>query len=215
MDTLARILPIAAPEQCSGRVTDVAEGRITVTVHGASVACARAASCLLEPVAGDRVVLYREGAEAWVLAVLERPAQTASDVVLDGDATVRSRDGAVTLSAPGGVRLESPEEVRAVTGRFRLVSQRAELAVAKILATGRAIEAEVQQIRTHATRVDQVIGHLTQHVRTALRHVDDLDLVRAGRVDYRAEQTMALHGESAVVTARDVAKVDGGQIQLG
>lgn len=215
MDNLARILPLASPEHCSGRVVDVSPGRITVHVHGAPLGCVRAASCLLEPVVGDRVVVFREGVEAWVLAVLERPAETLSEVVLEGDATLRSRAGTVTVSAPRGVRLESPEEIRAVSGRFRLVSQRAEIAVATILATGKAIEAEVQQLRTHASRVDQVIGNLTQHIRTAIRRVEDVDLVRAGRVDYRADHVMALHGESAVVTARDVAKVDGQQIQLG
>ncbi len=60
-----------------------------------------------------------------------------------------------------------------------------------------------------------MIGHFTQTVRSAMRTVEDVDVVRAKRIDYRAEQTMSLHGEAAVVTAREVVKVDGSQIQLG
>lgn len=216
MDNLARLRPpAAAPEHSSGLVVEARDGRFSVRVRGELVSCARAASCLLEPAAGDRVVVYREGAEAWVLAVLDRAAGTVTDVVLDGDATVRSREGTVTVSAPKGVRLESPEEVRAVTGRFRVAAERAELMVQRVLAAGHTVEAQVQHLRTHAGRLDQVIGHFTQTVRSAMRTVEDVDVVRANRIDYRAEQTMSLHGEAAVVTAREVVKVDGSQIQLG
>jgi len=216
MDNLARLhRPVATSEHVSGQVIEARDGGFTVRVRGELVVCLRAASCLLEPVADDRVVVFREGAEAWVLAVLDRAPGAVTDVVLDGDATVRSREGTVTVSAPKGVRLESPAEVRAVSGRFRVVAERAELMVKRVLAAGDVVEAQVQHLRTHAGRLDQVIGHLTQSVRSAIRTVDDVDVVRANRIDYRAEQTMSLHGEAAVVTAREVVKVDGSQIQLG
>jgi len=218
MDNLARIIPptlVAKFEPSSGRVVRVEDGAFVVRVQAVEVRCARAASCLLEPAVGDRVVAWSEGAEAWVLAVLERAPETACDVVLEGDARVRSRDGAVTVSAPGGVRLESPTEVRLVSARVGVAAEKMDLAVQKVLAVGRTVEAEFTSARLHAQRLDQVLGNFTQRVKTALRMVDDVDVVRAGRVDYRAEQVMNLHGESAVMTAEGVVKVDGGQIQLG
>lgn len=216
MDNLARIIPPApAFEPASGHVLRVDGGAFVVRVRSVELRCARAASCLLEPAVGDRVVAWSEGAEAWVLAVLERAPETACDVVLEGDARVRSRDGAVTVSAPGGVRVESPTEVRLASAKVRVIAEGLDLAAQRVLAVGRAVEAEVAEVRTHAKRVDQVIGSLTQRVKTALRMVDDLDAVRAARMDYRAEQVMNLHGESAVMTGETVVKVDAGQIQLG
>jgi hypothetical protein len=216
MDNVARLhRPLPAAEHASGHVVEARDGAFTVRVRGELVTCARAASCLLEPVRDDRVVVFREGEAAWVLAVLARAAGTASDVVLEGDATLRSRDGTVTVSAPQGVRLESPTEVRAVTARLRVAVDRADLLMKRVLAAGQAVEAQVGELRTHAGRLDQVIGHLTQSVRSALRTVDDTDTLRAKRVDYRAEQAMTLHGDAAVLTAREVVKVDGAQIQLG
>jgi len=214
MDNLARLhRPAAAPEHSSGQVVEARDGRFSVRVRGEFVSCARAASCLLEPAAGDRVVTYREGAEAWVLAVLDRAPGTVTDVVLDGDATVRSREVTVTVSAPKGVRLESPEEVRGDGALPRGGRARGDHGAAR---AGRGAHGGgAGAAPPHAGRLDQVIGHFTQTVRSAMRTVEDVDVVRANRIDYRAEQTMSLHGAAAVVTAREVVKVDGSQIQLG
>lgn len=216
MNNVARLRPAAPPTtHTSGFVSAVEGGRFTVRLEAVEVECAQAASCLLQPVVGDRVVVYQEGLEAWVLAVLERPTGTASDVVLEGDATVSSREGVVTLRGPKGVRLESPEEVRTVTARVRMLAERADLAIDRALLVGKTLHTQVSEVRAQASTLDLLVGHLASRVKSALRQVDEVDVVRAGRIDYRAESIAQVEGKATVVHASEVVKVDGAQIQLG
>jgi hypothetical protein len=47
------------------------------------------------------------------------------------------------------------------------------------------------------------------------RFVEEIDQTRAGTVDLRAQNLMAIRGENAVISARVLAKVDGEQIHIG
>lgn len=218
MNNVARLRPAASHVPSlptSGHVVAIGDEGITVRLDDREALCQQAASCLLRPVEGDRVVVYQEGAEAWVLAVLTRPAGTASEVVLEGDATVASREGVVTLRGPQGVRLESPVEVRAVTGKLRMLAEQADLVLERALLVGKTLHTQVQDVRAQAQQVDSIVGHFVSRVKTAIRQVEQADVVRAGRIDYRADSVAQLEGEATVVHASAVVKVDGKQIQLG
>ena len=47
------------------------------------------------------------------------------------------------------------------------------------------------------------------------RVVEECDYLRSGEVDYRADKNMSLRGDNTMVTAKELVKVDGGQIHLG
>jgi hypothetical protein len=51
--------------------------------------------------------------------------------------------------------------------------------------------------------------------RTAFRMTEGVDQVRAGRIDYQAEETVRVHAKDTLVTATRLAKVDARQIHMG
>ena len=47
------------------------------------------------------------------------------------------------------------------------------------------------------------------------RTIEDIDQLKANKIDYAAETTLALRARHAVVHAEEICKVDAGQVQLG
>lgn len=215
MDNLARLRPNVSVYE-SGTVTEQREGVTRVRTQAGEFTCARAVSCLVEPREGDRVAVFADASgAAYVLAVLERADGAPVDLVVDGDASLKARGGALRLQGPRGVHLESAAEVTAVTGRFRLVAERAELATQRVLAVGQVVEAQVRKVTVFSKTLDRFVDHVIERCRTSVRVVDESDTVRAKRIDLKADELLAVRGENAVVTAEELVKVDGRQIHFG
>ncbi len=69
----------------------------------------RALSCLVEPTAGDFVLVASHPAGAsYVLAVLERDAGAATQLSVDGDLNVCLAGGKFTVAAREGIRASPP-----------------------------------------------------------------------------------------------------------
>ena len=167
---------------------------VQVAADGGSVFQARRAlSCLVDPEPGDRVLVARSraGAEAYVLAVLEREGDAAVSLVSPRATELRSV-GPLTIVAP---------EATIATPVFSLQS-----AVAHLHAT---------RVASVLGAVDVIVDRLVQRAKQVFRVVEELDHLRAGQVDYEAKGTLSLHAENTTMTAEGLVKVDGEQIQLG
>jgi hypothetical protein len=196
-------------------VDEVRAGKARVRAAGASYEAARAVSCLVAPEPGDRVlVAINEAGSAWVLAVLERDDASVTTIAVEGE---------LSLQSSGPMRLSSDESVSVATeGPVAIVSR--ELKVSTTLATlvadatrlvGKRAEAHVAKVKLVAEAFEGVVARFSQRLGSSQRTITEAEHVRAGSLDYRADGAVALQGETAVVTAKDVVKVDGAQIQLG
>jgi hypothetical protein len=189
----ARKLQVARWSQLVGVVRSKDDGGMAVAAPGATLSARRAFSCLAEPEVGDTVLVARldDGESAFVLAILERETD-----------------------APLALRSPRDTEVR-VAGKLSLVADDATIAAPKFSLVSGAAE-------LHATRLTAIVGsaealfeRVMQRARQVLRVVEELDHLRAGRIDYEAESVMSLHAENTTLTADGLVKMDGQQIQLG
>lgn len=215
MDNLARLRSNANLHE-SGTVLSAEPGRYRVATASGEFTCRRAVSCLVEPVAGDRVLMFADAeGPCHVLAVLEREGDAAVELAVDGDAHLVSRGGAVHVRAPEGVRLESAAEVTAVTKRLRVMADRAELATRAVLAVGEKVDAQFGAVKVFARTMDRFVDQVVERCKTVVRVVEESETVRAKRVDVKAEELLAIRGENTVVTAEALVKMDGRQIHFG
>ena len=174
----------------------------------------RAVSCLVAPRLGDEVyVALLADRRAFVLAVLERPAPGV-ELAVEGDCTLRA-SGAMAITGRAGMSLVSGTSMDVVTGRFSLDAVTTSFASETVALVARTVSAELDKARVAARVVDGFFERVTQRAKRALRIVEEADQVRAGRIDYVAEASMTLNADNTVVTARQLVKVDGSQIQLG
>ena len=175
---------------------------------------APAASCLLSPAPGDRVLVAvpPEGV-LYILSVLERDASAPVEIALGDD--VRLRAGRrLTLEAPNDVAL-CGHTVRLASQELEVSAAEGVFAIKKASFMSGAMQLYVDVVTALVTRVESHIENLSVHAKHSQRYVEGLDLVRAGSVDVRADQAVKIRGENTFVAADELVKLDGEQIHLG
>jgi hypothetical protein len=210
MNEPSRPIPIASSvvEHRVGRIVAVEDGVFVVHTSEGVLRAARAFSCLVEPVVGDRVgVLTAAGEVGHVIAVLDRMHTTSARLSLPGDITLDAPEGSIGLRARDGLKLAAPRmEVRAGEG---------DLVFGRLAYRGDAVRAHVDRIDVVSSVMTKVADHVRETVARSFRFVRELDQLRAARIDYVAEKNVSLRGANAVVTAQELVKMDADQIHIG
>lgn len=217
MQNLARKLNREHVMLDEGAVVDARDGSLTVRVGDTDYAARRARSCLVAPVEGDEVlVAFGRGSRCFVLAVLEGGGEDeTTTLAVEGDLEVRLGTGKFGVRAARGVDLTSGGEVSLTGQELRVSALSGTVFVEKLAYLGSRLSAEVEAIKTLGAVCDSVFERVSQRVKRSFRTVEDIDQLKAKKIDYAAESTMALRAENAVVHAEEIVKVDASQVQLG
>jgi hypothetical protein len=199
-----------------GRVLAAEGGKLRVRAGASDYDAKRAVSCLVEPVAEDIVLLALAPSGAvYVLSVLERDEGAKATLSTDGDLEIRQRHGRVTIAAQEGIDLIAAKDVAVVGHGLKVNVAEGNVVVQKLSFLGGIVRAEMDKVKVLAQTFDSVLDRFSQKVKRSFRTVEETDQLRAERIDYSATSTMSLHGENALVTAKQLVKVDGEQIHLG
>ncbi|WP_437936677.1 DUF3540 domain-containing protein [Sorangium sp. So ce341] len=186
-----------------------------VETDGGEVRAKRATSCLLEPATGDLVLLTAVNGAHYILAVLEREEGAPSRLVAEGDLQIRLQRGALGLSAPDGVHVESGKDLSMVASTFRVQAKEGHVALELFSFLSKRVRGEVDRAKLVGRSLDAHLDRLMQRVKRSYRIVEEADHVRAERIDYAAKGNLAIHSENAKITASHLVKIDGDQIQVG
>ena len=117
MKNLARKLEDDPVLQEVGTLVRVEGPVLVVRTRTGDVEAARAATCWLEPTAGDRVLVGGSRHEGWyVLAILTRPEGARASVAVDGDLEIRLRSGRFVVAAQDGVRAQTRSIAVSIAG---------------------------------------------------------------------------------------------------
>src|SRR5690349_3176270 len=112
MDNLARKLEDDPVLQHVGTVAAVDGPVFVVRTGQGDLPAGRAASCLMVPRAGDRVLIGGSRREGWyVLAILTREDGARATLALEGDLELHLRSGRFVVAAQEGVEIVSAREV--------------------------------------------------------------------------------------------------------
>jgi hypothetical protein len=198
-----------------GEVTQLGE---TVTVHSDSTVyqAKRAASCLLEPMLGDKVLMVTdtEGAD-YVLAVLERSGEGRAVMHLPGDAEIRTDTGSLRISGRDGIRIQTPGEMTLQSSTLAVQALQGDVTIQSLSLVGDAWRSCIDRVKTVGRSFDSILERCHQRVSRSYRIVEEMDQVKAGQIDYTADTSLQLHAKYALVTAEDLVKMDADQIHLG
>lgn len=216
MDNLARKQSLLGASQESGTLLRCEGEDFIVRTDRGDWRAHIAASCLLHPEPGDRVLLViLEPNGCYILAVLDRGTEQASRLRFTGDLSLELPDGRLDISAGGGLDLSTPASLSLSAGELRLSATETSLISRQVDLVGGLLRAEWQEVKALAQSCDSIFERVVQRVKHAYRFVTDTDYVRTGRMDYAAEQSVRVHGKDTLITAERLAKMDGDQIHLG
>ncbi|WP_437990486.1 DUF3540 domain-containing protein [Sorangium sp. So ce145] len=186
-----------------------------VETESGEVRAKRATSCLLEPAAGDLVLLTAVNGAHYILAVLEREEGAPSHLVSEGDLQIRLRRGSLGIAAPDGVHLAAGKDLSMAASTFHVQAKEGHVALELFTFLSKMARGEVDRAKLIGRSLDSALERLSQRVKRSYRIVEEADHVRAERIDYAAKGNLAIHSENAKITACHVVKIDADQIQVG
>lgn len=210
MVSVARKIEVKAVFQEFGEVVAVDADALVVRTATSDVGARRAASCLLAPSVGDRVLLAtEERGDAYVLAVLEQRDPSAATIAVEGDLSLRSARGKITMAAQDGIELVTAAAARIAASAVDVNA----LSTLSVAAT--AVKAELDKVKLFATTLDSFFERVSLRAKRSFRTVEELDQVKARHIDYTASGNAHIHASNTLFTAKDLVKLDGEQVHIG
>lgn len=198
-----------------GHAEDSLMLRIAVPDRPLPCTAALAASCLLQPEAGDRVLLGEtpgfstgEAPVLWILAVLQRGRQ-ASPAVLRVAGAAELRLQAPSLALLAGQRLL----VRADEFELTTLRGRVQAGVMQLVAS--VADVVAQRMTRLAGTFQAVSQSVSEQCRTRVTTVDEVDSTTAGIVRLESREVMRLKSEQVLIDAKETMRIDGKQILMG
>lgn len=213
---LRKPAPASPVVQATGVVEEWSAGAAAVRTPSGALRARRAVSCLVEPEAGDRVLVATdEEGQAFVLAVLERQAGAAVRLGAEGDVTWSLPQGRFSVAAAQGIGLATAGQATVAAAALRVTAADAGLHLDKVSFLGRLVHAQAETVKLVAGALDQTLERFWHRVKRSYRFVAEQDHVRAGHLDYAAKENAHVRGKNTLVTAEQLVKVDAGQVHLG
>jgi len=215
--TLNHRLPVYDPVHLIGSIEAAAvDGVFAVQCDGRVWHARRAASCLLAPAVGDTVLISGpDRARVYLIAVIEQADPSVHRIEVEGDLTLATRTGAIAFDSAQDLHLKSASAVRLESETLAMRTKQADCVVDGMRYTGREVTATVGKTRLIGKVYEAVVDRLVQMSRNAFRTTDEVEHVRAGNLDYQAEQSARVHAKYTMVTGDDLVKVDAKQIHMG
>lgn len=175
-----------------------------------------AASCLLLPQVGDQVLISGpEASRVYLIAVVEQADPLRTELETLGDMVLRSRTGSVSLNAAKDVSLTGVESVGIDTAALTLQAKQASFVTEKMQYVGAEVTATVGSTRVVGKVYEAIMDRLSFLSRVTFRAAEEVEHVRAGSLDYRADKSARLHASYTMVTGDNLVKVDAKQIHMG
>lgn len=200
----------------SGEVLSVDARRLRVQTALGPIDALCAASCLLQPEPGDKVLVSGASVEeCYVIAVLERAGSTPQNLQFSGDTLLSVQGGSLKLSSDERVDINAGTAVSVSANEMQMRASKAKLLFGELSAIGRAWNGTLGQLQLVGEALDSIFQRVTQHAKTSLRTVEETDQVRSGDIDYRAESNLHVQGKNTLVTARELVKINGSQVHVG
>ncbi len=212
---LKKTAPAIEARLVHARVSGTQDGMIQVD-HPEGPVARRALSCLIEPQAGDLVLLALDPADgqAHILAILERPGSQDADLALPGGGAIRTRDGEVRIGARS-LQLDGREGLALTTGRLDVAAVSASTTVKHWQGWFDTLEAYAVSIEYSAKTLSARLGRLLSRSLESFRSVEGLDETRVGRSRTRVRDDHRLEASHITARADGFVKIDGQKIDLG
>jgi hypothetical protein len=202
--------------QEDARVVDVTGDRVTVRVAGRDREAQRAVSCLVAPEKDDRVLVALLPDGVFILAVLSRSAGAATTVSsASGDLKVHVPAGRLSFATRDGIDMATQGEVRIAAQELGASVGRAKVYAEEIVVLGSKALVEVATAKLKGSTLESVFERTLARVKRSFRTVEEIDSLRAGDIDYKAEQNLGLRSQTTVMTAKELIKADAEQIHFG
>ncbi|NDV23343.1 DUF3540 domain-containing protein [Desulfovibrio sp. JC022] len=207
MNNLAKKHEAVSPQLEYGRVI-LADAGVVVETSLGELEAQKAVSCLVSPEAGDSVLLSVDAqGGVWILSVLSRAAETATSLEVEGDLTLRSTNGSLTIAAD--------DELNCISDKAALHSNEVEISAGKVSLTSRLFNSNVERVKRVAGNVDDVSREFTRRVVNYFRFTKEHEDCQAESRRQLVDETLTMQSKNTMIVSEEHVKVDGELIHMG
>ncbi len=202
----------------------VGASAVLITRDGQDVRIARdgcisearvAFGCVVQPEVGDRVLTADADGTVWIISVLERCSDAPMRLWAEGDVSIVSMRGDVSLMTARTLNLDAGKRARVTAPEIDLHAGVARFVLDELVQVGRKASLLVAKVRYVGELVETFAEHVLTRAQRSSRFVEGSDQLRAGDVDHRAESTLQMRAETVFMTADKIVRVDADQIHMG
>ncbi|MFH1019069.1 MAG: DUF3540 domain-containing protein [Pseudomonadota bacterium] len=187
-----------------------------VHTGGERIMARKAGGCLLVPGINDRVLVFSDQEEHFILSILIRNAESPQENVLlfDGPTRLLVEKGDLALQSQGEIQVAAAARIDLASDEIRVHACKAEACIDQCTFWGRMLRVQVEVIKSAARIVDLVVKRWTMQADNSVRYIKEHDEVQAESARYLTEKTLTMHAKNAVHTAEELVSINGGQINL-
>lgn len=202
-------------EMAYGTVQALCDGRYIV--HGDNGECIakRAFSCVVQPEPGDRVMYSFTDYETHILAVIDRPNNSDATLSFQGDVTLHTQQGKISIAGDEGVQLASSDEVTMVSKELNVVANKGVVNVADLTTVGEQISSNIKWVKLFASSIDTVAERLSLRLKHSFRQIEGVDQTKAGEMLTTIKNLFSLRSRQTAILAKKDIKVDAERIHMG
>ncbi len=216
MNNLASILKEERVFQEYGVVKVENKDSFTIETDSGVWEAKSAASCLLLPQTGDKVLIAAHPSQAaYILAVLEREQSSPSELLFHSDVTIKSQNGKVNVVSQEDINLISANRLQMISKEAGMHAQKAEVFIDEMSFWGKFLNANVKSIRLLASGFESVVDLLRQKVTRSYRTIEEVEHIKADRYECHAKSLLSLKGKYSTITAKEDVKIDAERIHIG
>jgi Protein of unknown function (DUF3540) len=209
--SLPKVMHASMPIEGQWCVGIVEQGAITETIQVVSGAwnakATVAASCLLQPRAGDSVACLRIAPDqVWIMSILSRE---------EGGVNVLHCKGATQWKVANGSLEFDTDSITMRSNHLSVDSQSAQVALESAHVLGKQIKVTAGLIKVIGSTLSTVMERIQQYSKSYTRTTDGSDQVTASHVRMEAQQLMQLDAEHTLVSGKNLVKARSAQIHFG
>lgn len=213
------VIPInGSQEECNvvrASVKAVSKNSLMVDIGAAVINARTAFSCLVEPMAGDTVLINRSGKDYYVLAVLEREQQQDMTLAFPASVKMTASEGRIDFIAGKDINLSSTANTRLISKNISMTSAAMEICTARFTAHASQIETHSQSVKLYTDLLSTVTEKIIQKTGMLVRWVETVETLSIGNLIQNVRRNYTSHSNQAVITARKDMRIDGERIHMG
>ena len=173
----------------------------------------QAASCLLVPDIGDKVLVNSIDGEIYILAVLEKKSQQ-SKLSLKGDVTLES-EGCLSVTSAKAMQLTSLESLSQVSPIITALSKTHQLTTEQLSTHSQKITVNSGQAQVNIKEVHGMFERVYQKADQVIRWVETIETLNIGNWVHNIKGTLNSRANNQIITAKSDVKVDAERIHMG
>jgi hypothetical protein len=202
------VAPTGATSLASARVIANLNPQAVEVEVGIELLTARVGfSCLVQPIAGDRVLLSRGAEGIFVLAVLER--------LIPDSATLSLPSGGALAIEADGVSLVARKELSIDANTVIVRSQKFSVVADSVILFGRMANWVAEHMRISAKTQETVVDTFSVKALDRVAIVERTDVLRAGALSQSIDDVAVTTAPVAVIATSEDLRLDGKRVTVG